>query len=68
MSVHANVVFKNEAILLKHLVEVWKHYPIDEWVFYDDRSTDESVEIVKTLPGIVTVINDHLDGPFHETY
>ena len=68
MTVHANVVFKNEAILLKHLVEVWKHYPIDEWVFYDDRSTDESVEIVKTLPGIVTVINDHLDGPFHETY
>ena len=65
---HANVVFSNESVLLKNLVPIWNTYPVDEWVFYNDRSTDDSVDIVNQLDAKVTVINDNLDGPFDETY
>lgn len=70
MTVHANVPFNNEAILLKHLVPIWNTYPIDEWVFFNDRSTDDSVEIVKQLDAKVTVIDNTTaiaGGEWHET-
>ena len=66
--VQANVVFNNEAVILKHLIPIWNTYEIDEWVFYDDRSTDESVEVVNQLDTKVTILNDNLEGPFNETY
>jgi hypothetical protein len=70
MKVHANVPFRNEAVLLKHLVPIWNKYPIDEWVFFNDRSTDNSVEIVKTLDAKVTIIDNTeaiAGGEWHET-
>ena len=71
MTVYANVPFKNEAVLLKHLVPIWNTYPIDEWVFFDDGSTDESVEIVNSLEAKVTFVSDNncfaVDGNWHET-
>jgi glycosyltransferase involved in cell wall biosynthesis len=71
MKIHANVPFKNEALLLKHLVPVWNTYPVDEWVFFDDGSTDDSVEIVNSLDAKVTFVSDSncfaIDGNWHET-
>lgn len=71
MKIHANVPFKNEAILLKHLVPVWNTYPVDEWVFFDDGSTDDSVDIVNSLDAKVTFVSDSncfaIDGNWHET-
>jgi glycosyltransferase involved in cell wall biosynthesis len=66
--VQANVVFNNEAVILKHLIPIWNTYEIDEWVFYDDSSTDESVEVVNQLDAKVTILNDNLEGLFKETY
>lgn len=66
--VHANVVFSNECVLLKHMVPIWNTYPVDEWVFYDDNSTDNSVQILSQLNSKVTIINDNITGPFNETY
>ena len=66
--VQANVVINNEAVILKHLIPIWNTYEIDEWVFYDDRSTDESVEVVNQLDAKVTILNDNLEGLWNETY
>ena len=71
MKIHANVPFKNEAILLKYLVPIWNTYPVDEWVFFDDGSTDDSVDIVNSLDAKVTFVSDSncfaVDGNWHET-
>ena len=71
MKTHANVPFKDEAVLLKHLVPIWNTYPVDEWVFFDDNSTDDSLEIVNSLDAKVTVVDKEgclaPDGNWHET-
>jgi|TARA_Y100001937_G_scaffold35222_1_gene50535 glycosyltransferase involved in cell wall biosynthesis len=67
-NIQANVVFNNEAVILKHLVPIWNTYEIDEWVFYNDRSTDDSVDLLNQLDAKVTILNDNLEGPFNETY
>ena len=66
--IQANVVFNNEAIILNHIVPIWNTYEIDEWVFYNDRSTDDSVDVLNQLDAKVTILNDNLEGPFNETY
>jgi glycosyltransferase involved in cell wall biosynthesis len=60
---------KNEAILLKEILPIWKDYPIDEFVFYNDISTDDTVEIIKEGLGTKSAI---LETPtqrtFHESH
>jgi glycosyltransferase involved in cell wall biosynthesis len=49
MKVQANVMIQNEALILPHVYEYWKDYPIDKWVFYDDNSSDNTAEVIKSL-------------------
>lgn len=56
MKVHANVMVKNEELLLKQILPIWKDYPIDEYVFYNDLSTDGTVEVIKESLGDRAVI------------
>lgn len=47
--VHFNTMIKNEEDLLLSLLPIWKHYPVDKFVFYDDNSTDASIEVIKSF-------------------
>lgn len=68
MKVHANVMIKNEELLLQHIIPIWKNYQIDKWVFYDDNSSDNTVELLKDTFGNKAVFfNDKLPK-FHEAY
>ncbi len=49
MIFHFNTMVKNEEDLLKVLLPIWKTYPIDKFVFYNDNSTDKTVEVIQTL-------------------
>ena len=51
MKIHANIMVKNEGILLKEVLPIWKEYPIDKFVFYDDLSTDDTVDVIVELLG-----------------
>ncbi len=64
-----NTMFKNEEKLLSQVLKIWKNYPIDLFVFYDDNSTDKSIDIIKEhLPeDRFIIINDHLPE-FNEGY
>jgi hypothetical protein len=42
---------KNEELLLKQILPIWKDYPIDEFVFYNDLSIDSTVEVIKEILG-----------------
>ena len=61
MTTFANVMVKDEAILLAALAPYWLTYPIDKWVFYDDNSTDGTAEVIRDVFGEnATIINDAL--------
>ncbi len=64
-----NTMLKNEARILPTLLKIWKEYPIDLFIFYDDNSTDNSVEIIKEILGNdrCVVINDNLPS-FNESH
>jgi len=57
-----NTMLKNEANILPVILEIWKKYPIDLFIFYDDNSTDESVKLIREIlgEGRYIVINDKL--------
>ena len=67
MRVHANVMVKDEAILLPVVYEYWKDYPIDHWVFYDDNSTDNTKEIIKEKFGDKSTILNSKRKDFSES-
>ncbi len=68
MKVHTNTIFKNEAVLLKEVLPIWEKYPVDKFVFYDDNSTDESVDIIKEiLEDRCVILNNNLKD-FHESH
>jgi hypothetical protein len=56
MTVHANVQVKDEEILLKEVIPIWKTYPVDHWVFYNDNSSDRTVEVINDLLGSAATI------------
>lgn len=61
MTTFANVMVKDEAILLAALAPQWLTYPIDKWVFYNDNSTDGTDEVIKDIFGPKAhIINDNL--------
>ena len=69
MKVAFNTMFKNEQRLLPEILKIWKQYPVDLFIFYDDNSTDSSIEIIKNeLPlDRFIIINDNLPK-FNESY
>jgi glycosyltransferase involved in cell wall biosynthesis len=69
MNVHFNTMVKNEGLLLDSILPLWKEYPIDKFVFYDDNSTDNTLDVIdKHLPkDRYVVLNDRLTR-FHEAH
>jgi glycosyltransferase involved in cell wall biosynthesis len=69
MNVHFNTMVKNEGLLLDRVLPIWKTYDVDQFVFYDDNSTDNTLEVIaKHLPAERYVIyNDKLPA-FNEAY
>lgn len=69
MKIHFNTMMKNEEDLLKVILPIWEKYPVDKFVFYDDNSTDNSVDIIKVLlpESRVEIINDKKEN-FSESY
>ena len=68
MKVYANVMIQNESIILPHVYEYWKDYPVDKWVFYDDNSTDETVAVIKSLFKDKAVIFEGKRKEFNESH
>jgi hypothetical protein len=69
MKVGFNTMLKNEARILPHILKIWEKYPIDIFIFYDDNSTDNSVELIYDILGKdrVIIINDNLPS-FNESH
>lgn len=69
MKAYFNTMIKNEEDLLKEILPIWIDYPIDKFVFYDDNSTDESINIIRSfLPeSRLIILNDKLDH-FNESH
>ncbi len=47
MKTSLNVMFQNEEKILSQVLKYWKSYPIDYFIFYNDNSTDKSIEVIK---------------------
>jgi hypothetical protein len=62
-------MLKNEDDLLNTVLPIWSKYPVEQFVFYDDNSTDDSLStIAKHLPkDRYKIINDKLDS-FNESH
>ena len=67
MKIQANVMIQNEAIILPHVYEQWKTYPIDKWIFYDDNSQDDTVRVIKSLFGDKAEVIEGKDPEFSES-
>jgi len=64
-----NTMFKNEEKLLGEVLKIWKEYPIDLFIFYDDNSTDNSINVISEHLNEFRyiIINDKLIN-FNEGY
>ena len=60
---------KNEEVMLSHVLPIWKNYPVDYFIFYDDNSTDNTNNIIYDLlpKEKVIILNDKLER-FNEGY
>lgn len=69
MRVAINTMVKNEEILLSNVLPIWKSYPVDYFIFYDDNSTDNTNNIIyENLPKEkVIILNDKIER-FNEGY
>ena len=63
MSVFFNTMMKNEEDLLKEVLPIWEKYPVDKFVFYDDNSEDNSIDVIKSIlpKDRYEILNDHRD-------
>jgi glycosyltransferase involved in cell wall biosynthesis len=69
MKVALNTMVKNEEVILSHVLPIWMKYPVDYFIFYNDNSSDKTIEIIeKFLPkDKIVIINDNLES-FNEGY
>lgn len=67
--IHFNTMVKNEEDLLKAILPIWKQYPIDKFVFYNDNSSDNTVEVINHLleKERFIILNDNLEN-FNESH
>lgn len=66
MNIHTNTQVKNEEILLEHVLPFWQEYPVDEFVFVDDGSTDNTVEVIQDFLGDEATIISRNAESHHE--
>jgi hypothetical protein len=60
---------KNEELMLKEILPIWEEYPIDKFVFYDDLSTDDTVNLIKDFLGQrAVVITNKSQTTFNESH
>ena len=64
--VHANVMVKNEGLILREVLPIWKNYPIDSFVFLNDGSEDDTAEVINEILGSRAVILERPLEKFHE--
>ena len=69
MKVALNTMVKNEGQILQRVLPIWKNYEVDYFIFYNDNSTDNTVDVIrKFLPEEkIIIINDNLTE-FNEGY
>lgn len=69
MITHFNTMVKNEEVLLNNILPIWSKYPIDLFVFYDDNSTDNTVDVISKhlSKDRYVILNDKLNS-FNESY
>jgi len=51
MKVHVNTQVKNEELLLEKVLPFWQEYPVDEFVFFNDHSSDKTEEVIDDFLG-----------------
>lgn len=69
MKVAFNTMVKNEAEMLKSVLPIWKKYNVDYFIFYNDNSTDDTVNVIKSfLPEDKVIIINHNLPSFNEGY
>lgn len=66
MNLVVNCQVKNEALLLEHVLPIWRTYPVDEFIFYDDASTDHTRDVITLCLGQKATIIQGKDRPFDE--
>ncbi len=66
--VHANVMVKNEAVILKKVLPIWEQYPIETFVFLNDGSEDDTVSVIQEKLGKRAVVLDRPFNKFHEAH
>lgn len=64
--VHANVMVKNEGLILREVLPIWKDYPIDRFVFLNDGSDDDTADVIHEFLGSRAVVLDRPLEKFHE--
>lgn len=67
MIVHANVMVKDESIILPHVFKYWNEYPIDKWIFYNDNSVDNTTEVIQNNFGDRAVVFESKESNFSES-
>ena len=68
MNVHANVMVKDEEFSINGTIAYLANYKIDKFIFYNDNSIDDTVNIIKSSLGDRAVIlNDGLEE-FNESH
>ena len=67
-NIHGNIMVKNEELLLQELLPIWEKYPLEKFVFYNDNSVDNTVEIIKDNLGDRAIILNDNRNTFHESY
>ncbi len=67
--VQANVMVKNEELLLKNILPIWSQYPIDKFIFYNDNSTDNTKDIINEILGSRAIILENKEQKiFNESH
>jgi hypothetical protein len=68
MKIYANVMAKNEELLLKEVLPIWKNYKIDKFIFYNDNSVDATEGVITSHLGEKSVILNDKREEFSESH
>lgn len=68
MLVHANVMVKDVSVILPEVYKIWEDYPISHWVFCDDNSSDNTIDIINELFRGRCTILEGKKSEFSESY